>query len=102
MDRNAVLIDTVSKQTSNKQQSGAQVHAMDLPAPKESEIRDNEDLTQIMMASVEDDRMWNPAIRARDFRDSLSHAEGLMAFEDEEDDDDDDDDDDGPSPDRPR
>eukprot|EP00672_Neobodo_designis_P018476 CAMPEP_0174835100 /NCGR_PEP_ID=MMETSP1114-20130205/5234_1 /TAXON_ID=312471 /ORGANISM="Neobodo designis, Strain CCAP 1951/1" /LENGTH=243 /DNA_ID=CAMNT_0016069045 /DNA_START=77 /DNA_END=808 /DNA_ORIENTATION=+ len=93
-DRNNVHMDQMCKLTTSKQHSGNQVHAMDLPAPRESEIRDDEELTHIMMASVEDDRMWNPAVRSRDFRDSLAHTEGLMAFEDAEDDEDDDDDDD--------
>ena len=88
MDRNHATIDVVSKMMNGKSQNGNTVHSMDLPAPKESDIREDETMTHMLMASVEDDRMWNPALKAREYREKLESADDLMKFEDEDEDDD--------------
>lgn len=88
LDGRDAMIDNVSKMYTTKAQSGNQVHSMDMPAPRESEIRDDDEMSTILMSSIEEDRFWNPATKAREYRESLERAEGLMAFEDEEEDDD--------------
>jgi hypothetical protein len=85
IDRNQATVDMVSKMETMRSQNGNQVHSMDLPAPRERDIRED-DLTLVLMANVEDDRLWNPALKAREYRETLQDAAGLMAFEDDDDD----------------
>lgn len=67
-----------------QEQQGNQVHAHDLPAPRESDIREEEHMTHLLMGSIEDDRLWNPSLKQREYRESLAKSGAdLMAFEDE-------------------
>jgi hypothetical protein len=86
LDRSEVTIEMSSKMGNSRNQNGNQVHSMDLPAPTEREIRENEDFTLMFMSSVEEDRSWNPAVKAREYRETLDSIGGLMAFEDDDDD----------------
>ncbi len=88
-DRNHAIMPTVERMANPKAQNGNQVHSMDLPAPREGDVREDEHLTQLLMGTIEDDRLWNPSLKAREFRESLEKAEGLYAFEPEEEDDED-------------
>jgi hypothetical protein len=67
-------------------QGGTPVHAQDLPAPSEHDIEQSryaEDMSSVLMSSVEDDKLWNPVLKARlgrlrDLRDAES-----IPFEDD-------------------
>ena len=78
-----VVSSNVEKFNGSKESSGQPVHAFDLPSPKESQIRDDQEWSHILMATMEDDRMWNPSLRAKESRVLAETKAELFAFEDE-------------------
>lgn len=72
-------------------QGGSPVHAMDMPAPAEDDIRMSsfdEEMSSMLMSSIEDDKLWNPVLRARLESSRARARDELCSFEDEDDDED--------------
>lgn len=87
MDRRDVSLSSI-KNLQSGMQGGTPIHANDLPAPKESELkmtRQDEDMSSALMSSIEDDKLWNPVLRSRLNTQRLRDEAELYAFEDEDD-----------------
>ncbi|KAK7197309.1 hypothetical protein NESM_000677900 [Novymonas esmeraldas] len=90
MDRNEVSYTSI-KNLQSGMQGGTPLHANDLPAPKESDLRmsrQDEEMSSALMSSIEDDKLWNPVLRSRLHTQRQRAEAELYGFEDEDDDDD--------------
>jgi hypothetical protein len=67
-----------------RQQTGTNVHSDDLPAPREGDIRDDGEMSEVYMMTIQDDKKWNPLLR----KDKAADAK-FWEFEDDDDDEDD-------------
>lgn len=70
-------------------QGGTPVHALDLGAPSEEEIkmsRHHEEMSSALMGAVEDDKLWNPVLKARLHKQKMRNDAASLAFEDDDDD----------------
>ncbi|KAG5489531.1 hypothetical protein GH5_00404 [Leishmania sp. Ghana 2012 LV757] len=87
MNRNEVSYTSL-KNLQTGMQGGTPLHAHDLPAPKESELRmsrQDEEMSSALMSSIEDDKLWNPVLRSR-LHTQFQRAEAeLYSFEDDDD-----------------
>ncbi|GET93459.1 hypothetical protein, conserved [Leishmania tarentolae] len=89
MNRNEVSYTSI-KNVQSGMQGGTPLHAHDLPAPKESELRmsrQDEEMSSALMSSIEDDKLWNPVLRSRLHTQRQRAEAELYDFEDEDDDD---------------
>ncbi|KAG5464214.1 hypothetical protein LSCM1_00394 [Leishmania martiniquensis] len=88
MDRNEVSYTSI-KNLQTGMQGGTPLHAQDLPAPKESELRmsrQDEEMSSALMSSIDDDKLWNPVLRSR-LHTQFQRAEAeLYGFEDDDED----------------
>lgn len=76
-------------QANSKAHTGSTVHSDDLRAPTEADISDVDDeLTQIIMLTVVDEKSWNPMVRARSIQAKEEKETELFGFEDADDDED--------------
>lgn len=85
MDRREVSYGSL-KNLQTGMQGGTPVHALDLPAPKENELRmsrHDEEMSSVMMSSIEDDKLWNPVLRSRIYTQKERDEIELYDFEDE-------------------
>ncbi|KEG11667.1 hypothetical protein DQ04_02381020 [Trypanosoma grayi] len=90
MDRREVSYGSL-KNLQTGMQGGTPVHAHDLPAPCEADVKMSphaEEMSSALMSSIEDDKLWNPVLRSRLHTRRLREETELYAFEDEEEDDD--------------
>ncbi|AYU83740.1 hypothetical protein, conserved [Leishmania donovani] len=88
MNRNEVSYTSI-KNLQTGMQGGTPLHAHDLPAPKESELRmsrQDEEMSSALMSSIEDDKLWNPVLRSRLHTQRQRAEAELYGFEDEDDD----------------
>ncbi|ESS64378.1 hypothetical protein TCDM_07616 [Trypanosoma cruzi Dm28c] len=88
MDRREVSYGSI-KNVQTGMQGGTPVHALDLPAPCESEIKTSpqiEDMSSALMSSIEDDKLWNPVLRSRIHTRRSREEVELYSFEDDEED----------------
>ncbi|KAG5490258.1 hypothetical protein JKF63_00377 [Porcisia hertigi] len=88
MNRNEVSYSSI-KNLQTGMQGGTPLHAHDLPAPKESELRmsrQDEEMSSALMSSIEDDKLWNPVLRSRLHTQRQRAEAELYSFEDEDDD----------------
>eukprot|EP00796_Vickermania_ingenoplastis_P008162 gene8162-5691_t len=88
MDRREVSYSSL-KNVQTGMQGGSPVHAHDLPAPKESDLRmsrADEDMSSVLMSSIEDDKLWNPVLRSRIHTQKQREEAELYDFEDEDED----------------
>lgn len=88
MSRNEVSVSSL-KNLQTGMQGGTPLHAHDLPAPKESDLRmsrQDEEMSSALMSSIEDDKLWNPVLRSRLHTQRLRAEAELYDFEDEDDD----------------
>lgn len=86
MDRREVTYNSL-KNVQSGMQGGTPVHAQDLPAPTESEIRmstQDEEMSSALMSSIEDDKTWNPVLRSRIHTQRQREEVELYGFEDED------------------
>jgi hypothetical protein len=84
MDSREVSVSVADKNIGSKENAGNAVHSVDLPAPTESQIKNDDEMSHILMATMEDDRMWNPCLKAREHREKSEQQAELYGFEDEE------------------
>ncbi|CBH17980.1 hypothetical protein, conserved [Trypanosoma brucei gambiense DAL972] len=90
MDRREVTYGSV-KNLQTGMQGGTPVHAHDLPAPFEADVKmslHEEDISSALMSSIEDDKLWNPVLRSRVHNKLARDEAELYGFEDEDDGDD--------------
>ncbi|ORC91450.1 uncharacterized protein TM35_000064550 [Trypanosoma theileri] len=88
VDRREVSYGSI-KNLQSPMQGGTPVHAHDLPAPYESDIKmspHDEDMSSALMSSIEDDKLWNPVLRSRLHTQRMREEVELYAFEDDDDD----------------
>jgi hypothetical protein len=89
MNRNEVSFSSI-KNLQTGMQGGTPVHAHDLPAPKESDLkmsRQDEEMSSALMSSIEDDKLWNPVLKSRLHTQRQREEAELYGFEDEDDED---------------
>lgn len=67
----------------SKTQTGNNVHSEDLPTPRERMIRDDVEMSEVYMMTIQDDKQWNPLLR----KETVGEAE-FWGFEDDDDEDD--------------
>ncbi|KAH9598057.1 hypothetical protein LSM04_002268 [Trypanosoma melophagium] len=87
VDRREVSYGSI-KNLQTPMQGGTPVHAHDLPAPSESDIkmsRYDEDMSSALMSSIEDDKLWNPILRSRLHNQRMREEVELYGFEDDDD-----------------
>lgn len=87
MDRKEVSYGSI-KNLQTGMQGGTPVHAHDLPAPKESDLhmsRHDEEMSSVLMSSIEDDKLWNPVLRSRIHTEKQREETELYDFEDDDD-----------------
>ncbi|RNF07161.1 uncharacterized protein Tco025E_07428 [Trypanosoma conorhini] len=86
MDRRELSYGCI-KNLQTGMQGGTPVHAHDLPAPCEADVRTSphtDEMSSALMSSIEDDKLWNPVLRSR-LHTQRSRAEAeLYSFEDDE------------------
>lgn len=90
MNRNEVSYSSI-KNLQSGMQGGTPLHANDMPAPKESELkmsRQDEEMSSALMSSIEDDKLWNPVLKSRLHTQRQREEAELYGFEDEDDEDD--------------
>ncbi|CAJ1015158.1 hypothetical protein, conserved [Leishmania lindenbergi] len=88
MNRNEVSYTSI-KNLQSGMQGGTPLHAHDLPAPKESDLRmsrQDEEMSSALMSSIEDDKLWNPVLRSRLHTQFQRTEAEFYGFEDEDDD----------------
>lgn len=86
MDRREVSYGSI-KNLQTGMQGGTPVHAHDLPAPKEGDLRmsrHDEEMSSVMMSSIEDDKIWNPVLRSRIHTKQQREETELYGFEDDD------------------
>lgn len=86
MDRREVSYGSI-KNLQTGMQGGTPVHALDLPAPKEGDLRmsrHDEEMSSVMMSSIEDDKLWNPVLRSRLHTQKERDEIELYGFEDDD------------------
>ncbi|KAG8345279.1 hypothetical protein TRVL_03883 [Trypanosoma vivax] len=86
MDRRDVTYGSL-KNLQTGMQGGTPVHAHDMPAPCEADVKMSlhaEDMSSVLMSSIEDDKIWNPVLRSRLHTQKTRAEIELYAFEDED------------------
>nr|CCC95557.1 unnamed protein product [Trypanosoma congolense IL3000] len=87
MDRRDVTYGSL-KNLQTGMQGGTPVHANDLPAPCEADVKMSshaDDMSSALMSSIEDDKLWNPVLRSRIHNKIAREEVELYGFEDEDD-----------------
>lgn len=86
MNRQEVSYSSL-KNLQSGMQGGTPLHANDLPAPEEADLRmsrHNEEMSSALMSSIEDDKLWNPVLRSRLHTEQQRAEVDLYGFEDED------------------